>query len=348
MGRASSKKLAILVAVILGFASEPAKARKFATQSAGCSQKARITEKAECQEATAELKDIKKPKTSMTFIHGTRHITQLYPNGMGTVGKGNIEEGNNKNYPDCSFSFDFHNKHFLFCPAGMKGSVNDITKKKNQAVCKAFCDETKPTCPMGESLRKDAATTRGSEAKECCESDSALQNLDTAAKLIECTKREKTYSGFVSCAANINRPQGEEEEEEEQEAYVEGSLAHADYSRTPYASEADVRAACSADDGCKGYWKQATSGHYFTFKSGSRKWKKGVPNGSVESVKVKTVANSRLYADNIPSLQPPSAVVPVFAASAAILAGVVAIVSFRRRRHVYHSEASMLDVSCAE
>lgn len=200
-------------------------------------------------------------------------------------------------------------------------------------------------CPMGESLRKDAATTRGSEAEECCESDPALQKLDTASKLIECTKREKTYLGFISCAANLQRPQ---EEEEKQEAYVEGSLAHAEYQRTPYGIEADVQAACSADDACKGYWKQASSGNYFTFKSGSRKWKKGVPNGSVESVKVKTAANSRLYADNIPSLQSPSAVVPVFAASAAILAGVVAIVSFRRRRHVYSSEASMLDASCAE
>jgi len=339
-----SKKRAILMALILGFASEPAEARKFATQTVRCSKKARITEKAECQEATDALKDIKQTKNSFK--------SEKYPNGMGTVGEGNIGENRFLYYPDCSYHFAIFKEHFGFCPAGMDCEVNVLSKRKNEAVCKAFCDETKPVCPMGDSLRKDAATTRGSEAEECCESDSALQNLDTASEIIECMKREKTYSGLVSCATNLQRfaaqdlPQ--EAEGEKQEAYVEGSLVYADYRRTSYGSEADVQAACSADDACKGYWKQAPSGKYFTFKSGSRKWEKGVPNDTVESVKVKTVANSRLYADNIPSLHSPSAVVPVFAASAAVLAVVAATVSYRCRRHVYHSEASMIDASTAE
>jgi len=261
-----SKKRAILMALILGFASEPAEARKFATQTVRCSKKARITEKAECQEATDALKDIKTTKNS---FKGVGEKKQLYPNGMGTVGEGNIEENRYLYYPDCSYHFAYFREHFQFCPAGMDCEVNSLSQRKNEAVCKAFCDETKPICPMGKSLRKDAATTRGSEAEECCESDSALQNLDTASEIIECLKREKTYSGFVSCATTF----------------------------------------------------------------------------SVES---KTVANSRLYADNIPSLHSPSAVVPVFAASAAVLAVVAATVSYRCRRHVYHSEASMIDASTAE
>jgi len=253
-----SKKRAILMALILGFASEPAEARKFATQTVRCSKKARITEKAECQEATDALKDIKQTKNSFK--------SEKYPNGMGTVGEGNIGENRFLYYPDCSYHFAIFKEHFGFCPAGMDCEVNVLSKRKNEAVCKAFCDETKPVCPMGDSLRKDAATTRGSEAEECCESDSALQNLDTASEIIECMKREKTYSGLVSCATNLQRVE----------------------------------------------------------------------------------ANSRLYADNIPSLHSPSAVVPVFAASAAVLAVVAATVSYRCRRHVYHSEASMIDASTAE
>jgi len=93
------------------------------------------------------------------------------------------------------------------------------------------------------------------------------------------------YVVYTPCA------EGEEEEEEEAqeaaaEAFSEGSIT-GEYSRTTYYTEADVQKACSDADDCKGYWKQTPSGKFFILSSGSRKWEKGIPNWTVESVKVK-------------------------------------------------------------
>lgn len=104
-------------------------------------------------------------------------------------------------------------------------------------------------------------------------------------ELVDQPQSSTQYVVYTPCA------EGEEEEEEKAQeagaqAFSEGSIT-GEYSRTAYYTEAEVQAACSAADDCKGYWKQTPSGKFFTLSSGSRKWEKGIPNWTVDSVKVK-------------------------------------------------------------
>jgi len=73
--------------------------------------------------------------------------------------------------------------------------------------------------------------------------------------------------------------------------YEEGRVSNADYDRKWYSSEEEARAACSNDDGCKGYWKRKGD-VYFILKSGSGTFSKGVPHHTVLSVKVKKAASA--------------------------------------------------------
>lgn len=74
------------------------------------------------------------------------------------------------------------------------------------------------------------------------------------------------------------------------ENYVEGRVSNADNNGRVFSTYWQAQAACSSDDGCKGYWLRVGDEKYLLLRRGSRTWEKGVPNGSVMSVKVKTSA----------------------------------------------------------
>lgn len=75
------------------------------------------------------------------------------------------------------------------------------------------------------------------------------------------------------------------------DAYEEGTVTDADYDRNWLNSEDEAVAACSDDDGCKGYWLR-TSGEYFILnRRGSGTFSAGVPHETVAKVWVRKAAS---------------------------------------------------------
>merc|ERR1711957_453755 len=71
-------------------------------------------------------------------------------------------------------------------------------------------------------------------------------------------------------------------------AYVEGRLDNAEYTGSPtFSTENEVAAACEALDRCRGMWQQRGSNVWQMLFDGSRSWARGVPNGTVLSVKIR-------------------------------------------------------------
>jgi len=349
-----SKKPAVLMVAILAFASQPGDARQFATQDDACSEKGRITTKDECADAKDALKDIK--KTQNKWRWGGKDV-EIWPDGLGVIGEGGIEENPGINYPDCAWRKDGPKEHFTWCPDNTKlrCDANSVSRGRNEAVCKAFCDEVKITCPMGQSLRKDAATTRGSEVSECCESDEALQNLDTASQLIECMKREKSYEGLRDCAMGL----GKEEEGESVGGEDQVKASFERYQNTYCSKNNDgilekFDNLDDCEDFCGGSVEcTACSPHYSSFHAipecGDRRNSNSCKG---DCVSVKKNFASRLFAvNNAPVLQGPSTPMPLYVAGGAALAASVLAVSFKFRqpsRDVYTSEASILEDATAE
>jgi len=73
-------------------------------------------------------------------------------------------------------------------------------------------------------------------------------------------------------------------------SYVEGRIDKGDspFEKRQQRSEAEAQTACSCDETCLGIWNQNT-GNWILLSAGNRAWAAGVPNGSVKSVKVKTL-----------------------------------------------------------
>jgi len=72
--------------------------------------------------------------------------------------------------------------------------------------------------------------------------------------------------------------------------YTEGQIDNAEYTGSPtYDTEDLVTEACTAQSRCKGIWLQAGTNLWRMLFAGGRSWARGVPNGSVVSVKVKPV-----------------------------------------------------------
>merc|ERR1719276_594903 len=83
--------------------------------------------------------------------------------------------------------------------------------------------------------------------------------------------------------------------------YIDGNIDNAEHNGKTFQTEAEVQAVCSADDSCKGIW-QRNNGLWLALYPGSRSWARGVPNGTVVAVKLKTVPADEAAATGDPHM----------------------------------------------